>query len=131
MTRAYTTTPIWTWKCDRCGRESTDLAREQQRLPTLEEMRDRGWHIAEKWGDLCPNCVRAREPLTQNNPEQASGASMCQRCNAIVWIDRVQTDVGPMHATCARAALRAAQLDWANSPADDNESALAEEAGAS
>lgn len=59
MTRTFTAQPVWTWKCDRCGRES-HLARKQSGplgLPTGEEMRAAGWHIAEMYGDLCPICA--------------------------------------------------------------------------
>ena len=59
MTRTYTAQPVWTWKCDRCGRES-HLARQQSGslgLPTIDYMRDAGWFIAEKFGDLCPICA--------------------------------------------------------------------------
>lgn len=62
MTRTYTKKPVWTWKCDRCGREE-HLAHEQSGpfgLPTMEQMRDEGWFIAESFGDLCPKCVRDR-----------------------------------------------------------------------
>jgi hypothetical protein len=52
----------WTWFCDQCGTGSGDLAHEQsgpRGLPTPDEMRARGWYIAPKWGDLCPECVQA------------------------------------------------------------------------
>lgn len=58
MTRTYTKRPAWTWQCDECGSEAF-LAREQSGpfgLPTIEQMRDEGWYIAEKFGDLCPRC---------------------------------------------------------------------------
>lgn len=61
MTRTYTAKPIWTWKCDQCGREH-DLARNQsgaEGLPSIDQMRERGWFIAEKYGDLCPPCNAA------------------------------------------------------------------------
>lgn len=61
MTRTYTAKPIWTWKCDECGREQL-LAREQSGsmgLPSMDEMRERGWFIAESFGDKCPLCVAA------------------------------------------------------------------------
>lgn len=63
MTRTYTSKPVWTWKCDECGREH-ELAREQsgpRGLATMDEMRERGWFIAEKFGDMCPPCVAANE----------------------------------------------------------------------
>lgn len=56
MTRAHTKQPVWTWQCDRCGATSGDLAYNQKDLPTPDEMRARGWFIAEKWGDLCSRC---------------------------------------------------------------------------
>lgn len=59
MTRTYTTKPVWTWKCDQCGRE-TMLARTQSGalgLPTPDEMRQRGWLIADIFGDKCPICL--------------------------------------------------------------------------
>ena len=59
MTRAYFKRPVWTWFCDRCGKTSGDLATEHQGIPTPEQMRRRGWFIAETWGDRCPECVEA------------------------------------------------------------------------
>ncbi|WP_407316686.1 hypothetical protein UQW22_10015 [Isoptericola halotolerans] len=56
MTRAHTTDPVWTWHCDRCGRTSGDLSYGQSELPNYAAMRARGWFIAEKFGDLCPDC---------------------------------------------------------------------------
>lgn len=58
MTRTYTSMPVWTWRCDQCGREY-GLARDQSGpggLPTPDEMRARGWFIAKNFGDLCPPC---------------------------------------------------------------------------
>jgi hypothetical protein len=63
MTRTYTETPVWTWKCDTCGVES-HLARYQSGLfglPTPDEMREDGWFIAEKFGDLCPECTESTD----------------------------------------------------------------------
>ncbi|GAA2182451.1 hypothetical protein GCM10009785_21800 [Brooklawnia cerclae] len=57
MTRSPTRRLVWTWYCDRCGRGSEDLAWEQGGLPRPDEMRKRGWYIAPKWGDLCPDCA--------------------------------------------------------------------------
>ena len=59
MTRAHFKRPVWTWLCDRCGKTSGDLATEHQDLPTPEQMRARGWFIAEMWGDRCPECFKA------------------------------------------------------------------------
>ncbi|ACV09793.1 hypothetical protein [Jonesia denitrificans] len=56
MTRAHVKRPVWAWHCDRCGVASGDFAYNQQYLPTPDEMRARGWYIAEKWGDLCAHC---------------------------------------------------------------------------
>lgn len=56
MTRTFTSSPIWTWKCDSCGRE-TALARVQSALPTPAFMRAEGWYIAPRFGDKCPQCV--------------------------------------------------------------------------
>lgn len=56
MTRAHYAEPVWTWLCDRCGRSSGDFATSQGGLPTIGEMRSRGWHIAKLHGDLCPSC---------------------------------------------------------------------------
>lgn len=58
MTRRGTKEPIWTWACDECNREF-DIGRTQGDLPALDEMRERGWFIAEQWGDKCPECVLA------------------------------------------------------------------------
>lgn len=56
MTRAHIRRPVWTWFCDLCGRTSGDLANEQSDLPSPDDMRARGWFIAETWGDRCPTC---------------------------------------------------------------------------
>jgi len=55
VTRTHTSSPVWTWKCDECGYEAW-LERNQGDLPTPNEMREHGWFIAEKFGDLCPMC---------------------------------------------------------------------------
>lgn len=65
MTRAYVKRPVWAWHCDRCGVTSGDLAYNQQYLPTPDEMRERGWYIAEKWGDLCARCAQT-PPIERN-----------------------------------------------------------------
>jgi len=64
MTRTYTAKPVWTWRCDECGHEER-IAREQSLLPTPAEMRAVGWFIADRWGDLCPECVM----LTKDRPD--------------------------------------------------------------
>ena len=56
MTRTYTKKPVWTWVCDECFVE-VDLGRTQNHLPSPDEMRERGWFIAELFGDKCPTCV--------------------------------------------------------------------------
>jgi len=56
MSRTYTKAPVWTWACDRCGRTSGDLAHNQSSLPSPDDMRLRGWFIAEVYGDLCSRC---------------------------------------------------------------------------
>lgn len=58
MTRAHVTFPVWAWHCDRCGCYGGELGHEQRDLPTPDEMRVRGWYIAEKWGDLCSRCAQ-------------------------------------------------------------------------
>lgn len=57
MTRTHTKLPAWTWMCDECGREES-LSRDQVGLPEPEQMRQRGWFIAELFGDKCPKCNR-------------------------------------------------------------------------
>lgn len=58
MTRSHIDSPVWVWSCDRCGRKDvTHLAVSQQSLPSPDEMRTRGWFIADQWGDRCPWCV--------------------------------------------------------------------------
>ena len=71
MTRTYTARPVWTWKCDRCGFETGDLARQQYGLPSPDVMRDRGWVIADLHGDLCPRCVKESGGPTCDAPEPA------------------------------------------------------------
>lgn len=61
MTRTHTPKAVWTWICDRCGRSSGDLAWTQWGLPTIDEMRKRGWFIAELVGDMCPRCLTPAE----------------------------------------------------------------------
>jgi hypothetical protein len=58
MTRAHTTRPVWTWKCDECGFETGDLSCQQYGLPSPDVMRARGWFIADMFGDKCPACVK-------------------------------------------------------------------------
>lgn len=58
MTRTHTKKPVWTWRCDSCFREF-DIGRTQHDLPTLDEMRERGWEIPDNYGDKCPACVLA------------------------------------------------------------------------
>lgn len=58
MTRTWAKLPVWVWQCDSCGAES-DFAPRQTALPLPNEMRERGWFIAEKWGDKCPDCALA------------------------------------------------------------------------
>ena len=57
MTRTLTQVPVWSWYCDRCAEQGGELAWDQKGLPSPDEMRARGWFIAEKWGDLCPKCL--------------------------------------------------------------------------
>lgn len=54
--RVWTKKPVWTWKCDHCGREA-HLAISQLSLPSPDEMRNAGWYIALKFGDMCPECA--------------------------------------------------------------------------
>ena len=61
MTRQHTSKPVWIWSCDRCESTSGDLAHAQDQLPSAEDMRERGWFIAERWGDLCSKCHHAPE----------------------------------------------------------------------
>lgn len=58
MTRTHTREPVWTWVCDSCGFEANPTARSQSGLPSKTAMESRGWFIAEKWGDKCPECVQ-------------------------------------------------------------------------
>ena len=57
MTRAFTRKPVWTWVCDSCHQESVMLAWTQSSLASANDMRERGWYIAEKFGDKCRKCV--------------------------------------------------------------------------
>lgn len=61
MTRAHVKFPVWSWHCDRCGATSGDLARHQGHLPSPDEMRRRGWFIADTYGDLCSRCKEGVE----------------------------------------------------------------------
>lgn len=58
MTRGYTDRPVWTWFCDRCGAVGGDLAYQPSLLPSPQSMRERGWYIANVWGDLCSRCAQ-------------------------------------------------------------------------
>lgn len=58
MTRGHAKRPVWTWHCDRCGATSGDLAYQQSLLPSPAVMRERGWFIADRWGDLCSRCAQ-------------------------------------------------------------------------
>jgi hypothetical protein len=60
MTRTHTARPVWTWKCDECGHEER-IAREQNLLPSPDQMRALGWFIAKHYGDKCPECVMRAE----------------------------------------------------------------------
>lgn len=60
MTRTWTKKPVWVWQCDSCGVES-DFAYRQSSLPSPDAMRERGWFIAELWGDKCPECVSSEK----------------------------------------------------------------------
>lgn len=46
--------PVWRMLCDipGCGTKSEPFLSP----PDLEIFRKRGWHIAEQWGDICPEC---------------------------------------------------------------------------
>lgn len=72
MTRTYTAKPVWTWRCDECGHEER-IAREQSLLPTPAEMRQVGWFIAERWGDLCPECVMRYPERTKPSDSEPPG----------------------------------------------------------
>lgn len=67
MTRTHTAQPIWTWSCDRCSATSGDLAHLQSGLPPPDEMRERGWFIADTWGDLCSRCAQT-PPIPWEKP---------------------------------------------------------------
>ena len=67
MTRSHTKHPVWTWFCDRCGATSGDLAYQQSLLPSPAAMRERGWFIAERWGDLCSRCAET-PPVDREDP---------------------------------------------------------------
>lgn len=56
VTRGYAPARVWTWHCDFCPHTSGDLAYHQWQLPKPDEMRAKGWFIAELFGDKCPNC---------------------------------------------------------------------------
>ena len=55
MTRTPTSSPVWAWQCDHC-KTFGPIATSQSALPKPDEMRALGWYIADRWGDLCPNC---------------------------------------------------------------------------
>lgn len=66
MTRGHVASPVWAWHCDECGRAFGPLCWNQGELPTPDDMRARGWFIAELYGDLCPSCVAERGPASQD-----------------------------------------------------------------
>lgn len=80
MTRTYSKEPVWTWYCDICGRTSGDLAWNQAGLPTIKEMRERGWRVPEGAGDdvcvTCQNEGRAFQTPTDAVPQ------VCSVCGA-------------------------------------------------
>ncbi len=78
MTRMLTTDPVWVWACDRCGRESY-LARSQHGLPSPEQMRQIGWYIAPRFGDLCPDCVATAEWRDRHGDVWVEGADGLMR----------------------------------------------------
>lgn len=57
MTRQHITKPLWAWHCDTCGFVDGRRMFEQSQLPSPEQMRDEGWHIAKLWGDACHRCA--------------------------------------------------------------------------
>lgn len=46
----------WAMFCNRCRYQDPEITFRQQ---SLEVYRDRGWHVAKVYGDLCPKCVAA------------------------------------------------------------------------
>jgi hypothetical protein len=68
MTRTFTKNPVWTWECDSCGFEA-ELARDQSGLPDFDQMRAKGWWIAEKFGDQCPSCREEAEAADQSESD--------------------------------------------------------------
>jgi len=62
VTRQHTRRPVWAWYCDLCGRRGDEIAWEQSELPSGDEMRARGWFIAQTWGDKCPQCAIEARP---------------------------------------------------------------------
>ncbi|WP_424462968.1 hypothetical protein [Pseudoclavibacter helvolus] len=60
MTRKHVSQPVWAWHCDSCGRPEFELSFTQSGLPTPDEMRERGWHVADLYGDACPDCQEGK-----------------------------------------------------------------------
>lgn len=97
MTRTYTTRPIWTWQCDECGFETGDLSRQQYGLPSIEVMRNRGWFIADLFGDKCPAC---QATTTESEAAEVSGAWRCSCCGSARWVGWASSPGGPRKAQC-------------------------------
>ena len=58
MTRMQIVSPVYAWHCDACKRSEQTLTLSMVDLPSAAAMRERGWHIAKKFGDVCPGCLR-------------------------------------------------------------------------
>lgn len=58
---------VWEWVCDYCPTRSPEVARRHDDLPSVDEMRARGWFIAKVHGDRCPSCVTP-DPTPEGDP---------------------------------------------------------------
>jgi len=105
MTRAFTKRPVWAWVCDSCG-HGDELAWERSQLSSFDQMRAKGWWIAEKFGDLCPSC-RAKAEVSADivhacPPGDSAVMPCCGRVPFEALGDRITLD--PSLVTCTGLA---------------------------
>lgn len=67
----------WRMWCDEPGcAESSETRPTQHDLP-LAEFAAAGWHVAEKWGDICPTCLaKGVKPRPEDGIEAVPAGSV-------------------------------------------------------